>query len=43
MIHYGFEMNYASAIIGQELQVDNVAHKQTNTLWKAVQRVLESR
>jgi hypothetical protein len=27
-----FEMNDASMIIGQELQVDNVTHKQTSTL-----------
>ena len=32
MIHDGFEMNDASTIIGQELQVDNVTHKQTNTV-----------
>jgi hypothetical protein len=32
MIHDGFEMNDASTIIGQELQIDNVTHKQTNIL-----------
>ncbi len=32
MIQDGLEMNDASMIIGQELQVDNVTHKQTNTV-----------
>jgi hypothetical protein len=32
MIQDGFEMNNASTIIGQELQGENVTHKQTNTL-----------
>jgi hypothetical protein len=42
MIHYGFEKNKTSTTIEQELQVDNVTHKQQILSWKVVQRIWES-
>ncbi len=38
MIHDGFEMNDASTIIRQELQVDNVTHKQMITVMEGISK-----
>ncbi len=41
MIHDGFEMNDAFMIIGLELQVDNVTHKQTNAVMEGSSKNIE--